>query len=129
MTFQSSLLDCLTVKTENIMKLFAAPKTTTLEDGSVRIEAQAITVEYIDSQIETIEAVGKLNIDEVIKVIRGSKDLDEAKVNLMSKFDLVDDVADFVLEMELSEMDNYLNNAEFRNAEVAKLKALKEIVG
>ena len=129
MTFQPSLLDCLTVKKENIMKLFAAPKTTTLEDGSVRIEAQAITTEYIDSQIETIEAVGKLNIDEVIKVIRGSKDLDEAKINLMSKFDLVDDVADFVLEMELSEMDNYLNNAEFRNTEVAKLRALKETIG
>ena len=111
------------------MKLFAAPKTTTLEDGSVRIEAQAITTEYIDSQIETIEAVGKLNVDEVIKVIRGSKDLDEAKINLMSKFDLVDDVADFVLEMELSEMDNYLNNAEFRNTEVAKLRALKETIG
>lgn len=111
------------------MKLFAAPKTTTLEDGSIRIEAQAITAEYIDSQIETIEAVGKLNIDEVIKVIRGSKDLDEAKINLMSLFDLVDDVADFVLEMELSEMDKYLNNAEFRIAEVAKLKTLKEIVG
>ena len=111
------------------MKLFAAPKTTTLEDGSVRIEAQAITIEYIDSQIETIESVGKLTIDEVIKVIRGSKYLDEAKMNLMSQFDLVDDEADFVLEMELSEMDNYLNNEKFRNAEVAKLRALKEIVG
>lgn len=111
------------------MKLFAAPKTMILEDGTIHIEAQAITAEYIDSQIETIEAVGKLNIDEVIKVIRGSKDLDEAKKNLMSMFDLVDDVADFVLEMELGEMDNYLNNAEFRNAEVAKLRALKEIIG
>ena len=111
------------------MKLFAAPKTTTLEDGSIRVEAQAITAEYINSQIETIETIGKLNIDEIIKVIRGSKDLDEAKINLMSKLDLVDDVADFVLEMELSEMDNYLNNAEFRNAEVTKLRALKEIVG
>ena len=111
------------------MKLFAAPKTTTLENGSVRIEAQAITAEYIDSQIENIKAVGKLNIDEVIKVIRGSKDLGEAKINLMSQFDLVDDVADFVLEMELGEMDNYLNNAAFRNAEMAKLRALREIVG
>lgn len=111
------------------MKLFAAPKTTTLEDGSIRVETQAITVEYIDSQIEAIEAVGKLNIDEVIKVIRGSKDLGEAKVNLMSQFDLVDDVADFVLEMELSQMDKYLNNMEFRKMEIAKLRALKEIIG
>ena len=110
------------------MKLFVVPKTSTLEDGSVRIEAQAITAEYIDSQIKKIEAVGKLKIDEVIRLIHGSKDLDEAKMNLMSKFNLVDDVADFVLEMELSEMDNYLNNAEFRNAEIAKLRALKEIV-
>ena len=110
------------------MKLFAAPKTTTLEDGSVRIEAQAITTDYIDSQIEMIEAVGKLNIDEVIKVIRESKDLGEAKINLMSKFDLVDDVADFVLEMELKHMDKYLNNAEFRDSEIAKWKALKEII-
>ena len=110
------------------MKLFAAPKTTTLEDGSVRIEAQAITAEYIVSQIETIETVGKLNIDEVIKVIRGSKDMGEAKMNLMSQFNLANDVANFVLDMELSEMDNYLNNAEFRNTEVAKLRALKEIV-
>ena len=66
------------------MELFAAPKTSTLEDGSIRVEAQAITAEYIDSQIETIEAVGKLNIDEIIKVIRGSKDLGEAKKKLMS---------------------------------------------
>lgn len=111
------------------MKLFAAPKTTMHEDGSVRIEAQAITAEYIDIQIETIEAVGKLNIDDVIKVIRGSKDLDEAKINLMSKFDLVDDMADFVLEMELSQMDSFLNDAEFRKMEIAKLRALKEIIG
>jgi len=111
------------------MKLFAAPKTRTLEDGSVRIEAQAITTEYIDSQIETIESVGKLNIDEVIKVILGSKDLDEAKINLMSQFDLVDDVADFVLEMDCSQMDNFLNNARFRKKEIAKLSSLKGIVG
>lgn len=111
------------------MKLFAAPKTTTLEDGSVRVEAQAITAEYIDSLIGAIETVGKLNIDEVIKVICGSKDLGEAKMNLVSRFVLMDDVADFVLEMELSEMDNYLNNAEFCNAKMEKLRALKEIVG
>lgn len=111
------------------MKLFAAPKTTTLENGSVRIEAQAITTEYINNQIETIKIIGKLNIDEIIKVIRGSKDLDEAKMNLMAEFNLVDDVADFVLELELSEMDNYLNNAEFCNAKMEKLRALKEIVG
>lgn len=111
------------------MKLFATPKTTTLEDGSIRVESQAITVEYIDSQIEMIETVGKLNINEVIKVIRGSKDLGEAKINLMSQFDLVDDIVDIVLEMELNQIDNYLNNEEFRNMEIARLRALREIIG
>ena len=110
------------------MKLFTAPKTTTLEDGTVRIEAQAITTEYIDSQIEIIKAIGKHNIEEVIKVIRGSKDLGKAKMSLISRFNLLDVIADFVLGMKLNQMDNYLNNAEFRNAEVAKLKALREVI-
>ena len=110
------------------MKLFATPRITTLEDGSIQVESQAITTEYIDSHIDMIETIGKLNIDEVIKVIRGSKDLDEAKINLMSKFDLVDDMADFVLEMDLRQIDDFLNNAEFLKKEVADWSALKEII-
>lgn len=76
-----------------------------------------------------IGIVGKLNTDEVIKVIRKSKDLGEAKINLISQFDLVNDVADFVLEMELKQSGNYLNNAEFRDAEIAKLRTLRGIAG
>lgn len=110
------------------MKLFAAPKTTALEDGSIRIEAQAITTDYVDSQINIIETVGKLDFDKVIKVIRESKNIGEAKKNLISQFDITDSIANYLLGMELSQVDNYLNNVRFRDAEIAKWKALKEII-
>lgn len=41
------------------------------------------------------------NIDEVIRIIRSSKDSDEAKGNLMKKFDLSDIQATAILDMQL----------------------------
>ena len=42
------------------MKLYTAPQTTTLEDGSIKINVQAITPEYIENHIKNIEAVENL---------------------------------------------------------------------
>ena len=49
------------------MKLYTTPNTTTLEDGSIKINVQAITPEYIENHIKNIEAVEKLDINEVIR--------------------------------------------------------------
>lgn len=110
------------------MKLFVKPNAIVREDGSDRIDIPVVTPEYIDSQIKTIETVGTLNLDEVISIVRESKNSSEAKTMLVSKFNISDEVADFLLDMELREMDDYVNNAEFRKSEIAKWNALREIV-
>ena len=111
------------------MKLFVKPNVIVREDGSDRIDIPVVTTEYIDNQINNIETIGKLNFDEVIKVVRESKNSSEAKNMLVPKFKISDEVADFLLEMELREMDNYLNNDEFRKSEIAKWNALREVIG
>ena len=76
------------------MNLYSAPKTTTLEDGSIIINIQAITPEYIENHIKNIEAVEKMDIEEVIRIIRGSNNLDEANNSLVSRFNITHQVAD-----------------------------------
>lgn len=110
------------------MKLFVKPNVIIREDGSDRIDIPVVTPEYIDTQIKNIETVGTLNLDEVIKVVRESKNSSEAKNMLVSKFNISDEVADFLLEMELREMRDYMNNAEFRKSEIAKWNALREVI-
>ena len=110
------------------MKLFVKPNVIIREDGSDRIDIPVVTPEYIDTQIKNIEIVGTLNLDEVIKVVRESKNSSEAKNMLVSKFNISDEVADFLLEMELREMRDYMNNAEFRKSEIAKWNALREVI-
>ena len=110
------------------MKLFIKPNVIIREDGSDRIDIPVVTPEYIDTQIKNIETVGTLNLDDVIRVVRESKNSSEAKKNLVSSLHITDDVACFLLEMELHDMDNYLNNAEFRESEISKWNALREII-
>ena len=110
------------------MKLFVKPNVIIREDGSDRIDIPVVTPEYIDTQIKNIETVGTLNLDEVIKVVRESKNSSEAKIMLVSKFNISGNVAEFLLDMELREMDNYLNNDEFRKSEIAKWDALREVI-
>ena len=92
------------------MKLFATPQMTTLEDGSVKVEAQAITPEYIDDQINNYRAIGGMNVDDVIMVIRQSKTSQEAKENLASSFQIEETVAEFILGMELAEVTEYIGS-------------------
>ena len=110
------------------MRLFVKPNAIIREDGSDRIDIPVVTPEYIDNQIKIIETIGTLNHDEVIRVVRESRNSSEAKIMLVSKFNISDDVADFLLDMELREMDNYLSNAEFRKSEIAKWNTLREII-
>ncbi len=110
------------------MKLFVKPNAIIREDGSDRIDIPVVTPEYIDSQIKIIETIGTLNQGEVIRIVRESKNSSEAKKNLVSRFSITDDVADFLLNLELRDMDNYMNNAEFRKSEIEKWNALREII-
>lgn len=111
------------------MNLYSAPKTTTLEDGSIIINIQAITPEYIENHIKNIEAVEKMDIEEVIRIIRGSNNLDEANNSLVSRFNITHQVADFILNMELSEMSEYFGNEVFCKSEIEKWDALLEVIG
>lgn len=71
------------------------------------------------------------NLDEVIETIRNSPDADEAKLNLMTKFELSDIQAQAILDMQLRrlaalEREKILNELK----EVAgKISELKEILG
>lgn len=111
------------------MNLYAAPKTTTLEDGSIIINVQAITSEYIENHIKNIEAVEKMDIEEVIRVIRGSNNLEEANNSLVKRFNITHQVADFILNMELSEMSEYVGNEVFCKSEIEKWDALIDVIG
>lgn len=110
------------------MNLYSAPKTTTLEDGSIIINIQAITPEYIENHIKNIEAVEKMDIEEVIRVISGSNNLEEANNSLVSRFNITHQVADFILNMELSETSEYVGNKVFCEAEIERWRALQEVI-
>ena len=85
------------------MELFVKPETIICKDGSIRIDVQAITPEYIDNHIKNIEAVGKLDIDEkdVANAVCFSRDTAEAKNKLVTKFNISDTSVDFLLEIGL----------------------------
>ncbi len=110
------------------MKLYTAPNTTTLEDGSININVQAITPEYTENHIKNIKAVEKLDIDEVIRIIRGSKNPNEANNSLVSRFNITHQVADFILNMEFAEVGEYIGNKVFCEAEIEKWNALREVI-
>ncbi len=62
------------------------------------------------------------NIDEVIKIIRGSKSIPDAKEQLCSRFDLDDIQAQAIVEMQLGKLSN-LETVKIEE-ELTKLKAL-----
>ena len=101
------------------MELFVKPETIICENGSIRIDVQDITPEYIDNHIKDIEAVGKLDSGEVIDVIRKCNS-DEANNSLVSRFNITHQVADFILNMGLAECSEYMGHYEFCKSEIAK---------
>ncbi|MDO8429541.1 MAG: DNA gyrase subunit A [Candidatus Daviesbacteria bacterium] len=64
------------------------------------------------------------HIDEVIKTIRASKDADEAKVNLITKFKLTDIQAQAILDMQLRRLA-----ALERQKIEDELKMVRELIG
>lgn len=110
------------------MKLFATPQTINLPDGSISINVQQITSEYIDNRLKTLEVMTKLDIDVVIKIVYESKSKLDAIKNLSSQYDLSDSIADYILDIELSQLGNYRNDSAFRNSEIAKWVTLKSII-
>ena len=66
------------------------------------------------------------NIDEVIKVIRASKDKDVAKENLIKKFKLSDRQAVAILEMRLQSLAN-LERIKVEEELKEKMKLIKEL--
>ncbi|MDO8499883.1 MAG: DNA gyrase subunit A [bacterium] len=65
-------------------------------------------------------------IDLVIKTIRASKDKDEAKINLMSKFKFTDRQATAILEMKLQQLAN-LESQKIEDELKAKKAIIKEL--
>ena len=65
-------------------------------------------------------------IDAVIATIRASKDKDEAKVNLMKKFDFTDRQAVAILEMRLQQLAN-LESKKIEDELNEKIKLIKEL--
>ncbi len=66
------------------------------------------------------------NIDAVIKVIKSSKDREEARLNLMKKFKLSDRQAFAIVEMKLGSLAN-LERLNIENELKEKLKLIKEL--
>ncbi len=125
---KTSALNLYDHQTSN-MKLFTSPITTTLEDGSISINVPAITPEYIDNRIKNIEAASKLNIDEVIRVIRESNNSDEANNHLVSRFNITHQAADFILKLGLlTEIMDYVGNEAFCKSEIEKWNALRKVI-
>ena len=62
------------------------------------------------------------NIDEVIKIIRGSRDTDEAKLQLEKRFDFDDEQAQAIVDMQLKRLTHL--QVEDLMKEMAELQAL-----
>ncbi|MBI4592418.1 DNA gyrase subunit A [Candidatus Uhrbacteria bacterium] len=67
-----------------------------------------------------------LKIDEIIKTIKKSKDKDEARVNLVSKFNLSDRQASAILEMRLQNLAN-LETLKVETEHTEMLKLIEEL--
>lgn len=71
------------------------------------------------------------NIDEVIKIIRGSKDVVTAKVRLIERFDLDEVQAQAIVQMRLSQLTN-MERTKIEDeiaSLLAKIKEFEEILG
>ncbi len=68
------------------------------------------------------------NIQDVIRTIQKSKDKDEAKVNLITKFKLTDLQATAILEMRLQQLAN-LERLKIEQEHKEKLALIKELEG
>ena len=62
------------------------------------------------------------NIDEVIKIIRGSRDTEEAKVQLMKRFEFDDEQAQAIVDMQLKRLTHLL--VEDLQKEISELQVL-----
>ena len=118
------------------MELFAHPNFITLEDGSTRIELQAITPEYIDGLIKRIEAISTLNIDALYKVVDSFQN-DELRYEdwypkgrdaAVKEFGITEEVVDFVYEMEIGDVVRLVGKAENCRKEIAKWKSIQKLI-
>ena len=87
---------------------------------------QAITPVYIDNRIKCIEVIRKLDVGDVINVIRNSSQK-EAESNLMTRFKITEPVAEFILSIALSDVRKFFGNEQSCTEEIAQLRALKEL--
>lgn len=118
------------------LELYAHPETTTLEDGSVRIELQAITPEYIDGLIERIEAVKTLNIDAFFRVVDRYQNDGEryavwykkGRAAAVKEFGITEEVVDFIFEMSTCDALKIVGEPENCRKEIAKWKSIKELI-
>lgn len=111
------------------LNLYAHPEISTHKDGSLKIEMQAITPEYIDGLIENIEAAGKLNIDDLFRLIDSyGDDYEKGRAAAAKTFGVGESVIDFVYNMATCEVLKFMGDEKNCQKIVAKWKAIREIV-
>lgn len=111
------------------LDLYAHPEISTHKDGSLKIEMQAITPEYIDGLIENIEAAGKLNIDDLFRLIDSyGDDYEKGRAAAANAFGIGESVIDFVYNMATCEVLKFMGDEKNCQKIVAKWKAIRELV-
>ena len=109
--------------------LYAHPDISVHKDGSLKIEMQAITPEYIDGLIENIEAAGKLNIDDLFRLIDSyGNDFEKGRAAAAKAFGIEESVIDFVYNMSTCEVLKFMGDEKNCQKVVAKWKAIRELV-
>lgn len=90
----------------------------------VRIRAHKFDLTAIDKRINIIDGllIAIANIDEVVHIIRGANDKNEAKKNLIKRFDYNDEQVEAILKMTLSK----LIHLEIQSFNDEKNRLLKE---
>lgn len=111
------------------LDLFAHPEISTHKDGSLIIELKAITPEYINGLIENIEAAGKLNIDDLFRLIDSDgDDYEKGRTTAANAFGIEESVIDFVYNMATCEVLKFMGDEKKHQKVVAKWKAIRELV-
>ena len=106
------------------------PEISIKKDGSLIIELQAITPEYIDGLIENIEAAGKLNIDDLFRLIDSyGDDYEKGRAAAAKAFGIEESVIDFVYNMATCEVLKFMGDEKNCQKVVTKWKAIRELVG
>lgn len=110
------------------MKLYAKPIVTTDEDGTISVKVPAITPEYVNTRLEELAILKRINynLDEVINTVKEAPSEWEAQMSLWGDLKIAPHEARLLLEMSLEDLTHI--NPNYCEAEAVRWRTIKTML-